>query len=1141
METRLRSLFGWTVPITLLSGSMGLAQVPTSDRTAAQNLSTRQVQADYGRPPLSFEANEGQAGSNVKFFARGSGYTVFLTAGQIVLALRPSSVLSNAAANVPTGAMDRKTAGTTTNAANASPRQETSPAVIQINLVGAVENPVIAGEDRQAVKVNYFIGNDPKKWQINVPAYRQVRYKNVYPGIDLVYYGNQSRVEHDFVISPGADPSQIQLDVKGTDHLSIASNGDLLLSKGNDEIRLQAPMCYQEFHGMRIPVTGQYSVENSARVVFKIGQYDKTLPLVIDPVLAYSTFLGGSGDDQAAGIVVDNAGDTYITGCTSSIDFPLASQNGPPPSGTNAFVAKLDATGSNLVYADYIGGSSYDCSSALALDSSNDVFLTGNTYSADFPTVNPYQPTNTSNAAAAFLTEISPDGSSLLYSTYLSGSTDTRANAIGLDSLGNIYIAGWTTATNFPTVNAYQSVASPNQGSEYGQYGFLTEFAAGGASLVYSTYYAGSANVVQGCGTCWPSPYSVITNMTVDPSGNAYIAGVTNTYDFPTTAGAYQTANSTDNNTAVGFIGKFDSSGSPLYSTYYGAGTTSPDYGGLYPSAITFDSSGSTYVVGTTYYAVDAIPVTTPNLCDPSQTSCDFGFISKFDPTGATVLYSTYLSSSIDADPLSIVVDANSDAYVYSQSAGGPPDSLVNPIEAYTIGEDVFIQEIDPTGGTLLFSTFVGGSVADLPGGIALDSAGNIYISGYTDSPDYPVTAGAEQNTYPGGSYDAFVSKIGTDVSPAVAISPWSIQFPDTQVGSPSPASVSLLRNMGNAPLTISNITVTGDFSETDNCSSGVASASNCTFSVVFTPTQPGPRFGSIIMEDDAAGSPHFISLAGNGLAPVADLTPSSLTFSNTQLGQSSPAQTVTLSNDGNAPLEISNIGITGEYTETDNCSASLGIGSNCQIQVTFTPTADGAQNGTLSITDNAAGSPQSVTLMGAGADFSMPQSAGSSTITPGGVGTYQFSISSVGGFSSAISLRCADLPPFATCSINPTSVTPSAHPASVTVDIKTTGDKAQMFTPGTTRYPLFAAWLLTSSSGLFGMFLFGTRQGRKRASRCRLLLGVITASLLCASCGVIAPSSKTGGVTPAGTYTVLVIGTSGGVQHSVSLSLTVE
>lgn len=1041
MKTKLRFLCGWTVPIALLSSSLCLAQILPSNRTTTQNLSTRQVQADYGKLPLTFEANQGQIQRNVKFVARGAGYTVFLTSGQMVLALRSSSVTSNANTNVSVGAPNQKNAIPATNLASASLNQKTEPTVIQINLVGADENPATAGEDPQPGKVNYFIGNDPKKWQTNVPTYKQVRYKNLYPGIDLVYYGNQSRVEHDFVISPGADPNQIQLDVKGTDHLSVASNGDLILSKGNDEIRLQAPVLYQEFRGMRIPVTGQYSVRNSTRVFFKVGQYDKTRPLVIDPVLVYSTFLGGSGDDQGVGIGVDSAGNTYITGCTSSTDFPLASQNGPPPSGENAFVAKLDASASALVYADYIGGSSYDCSSALTLDNSNDIFITGNTYSADFPTVNPYQATNNSNAAAAFVTEVSPDGSSLIYSTYLSGSTYAQANAIGLDSLGDMYVAGWTTATDFPTLNAYQPVVSPNQGNEYGGYSFLTEFATGGASLVYSTYYAGSTNAAQGCGSCYPSPYSFITGMAVDPSGNAYVAGVTNTYDFPTTAGAYQTTNSTSDNTAVGFIGTFNSSGSPVYSTYYGAGTTSPTYEGLYPSAIAFDLNGSAYVVGTDDGA-NAIPITTPNLCDPSQTVCDSGFISKFDPTGTTVLYSTYLSPTIDAEPESVLVDANGDAYVYSQSFGGPADALVNPIESYTNGEDVFLQEIDPTGGTVLFSTFMGGSGDDYPGGLALDFSGNIYISGFTDSSDYPVTAGVEQNTYPGGTYDAFVSKIGPDTAPAVSLSPSSIQFPDTPVGTASAASTSLLRNMGSAPLTISNITVTGDFSETNNCSSGVASASNCTFRVTFTPTQSGPRFGSITIADNAAGSPHVISLAGNGVAP----------------------------------------------------------------------------------------------------DFSMPASGGSSTVSPGGVGTYQFSISPVGGtFSSPISLSCANLPPFSTCTITPSSVTLGANSASVTVSIKTAGNSAQMFTPGTTSHPLFAALSLSSGLGLFGMFLFGARLDRKRASGCLLTLAVIAATLLLASCGAIAPASRTGSSTPAGTYTVTVIGTSGNIQHSTSLSLTVE
>ena len=1332
MKSATRSRFGVIATIALMCSSLCAAQSVATKGSAQPNPQlTHQVQANYGKLPLTFEANTGQTDPRVKFLAHGSGYSVFLTAGQMVLDLRPSAVVSKAANNSAASAASQKPANI----------------VLQLNLSGANQNPKVVGEDVQPGKVNYFIGKDPKKWQTNVATYKQVRYKDVYPGIDLVYYGNQSRVEHDFVIAPGADASQIQFDVKGADRLSIASNGDLSLSKGTDEIRLQAPIIYQDFHGMHIPVTGQYSVRNSTHVSFALGAYDKTMPLVIDPVLVYGTFLGGLANDQAIGIGVDTNGSAYVTGWTQSSNFPLAGQNGPPPAGTNIFVAKLDVSGSSLVYADYIGGNSDDNPTAMVMDSSNHVFITGNTYSGDFPVVNPYQ-ANNAGGQDAFVTEVSSDGASLVYSTYLGGNNSEYGSGIAVDSTGNIYVAGYTYSQDFPTANAVQSTVSPNQNGYYGQYGFVTKLTPDGSSLVYSTYYAGSTNIVQSCygQPCWPTPYSTVNGIAVDGSGNAYITGNTNTYDFPVSEGAYEDSNTTNYDQQVAFLAKLDSSGNVSYSTYFSA---TPDDPYINMIAVNVDTTGSAYVIGWTYPWSTALPLTTPNLCDPSQSGCSFGFITKFDPTGSSLSYSTFLGANVDIWPQSFLVDASGDAFVLSRSGGGDQNFMVNPIEVFANQSDLIIQEVDPVAGSQLFSTFVGGNGDDEPGAIALDSAGAIYITGYTNSTDYPVTAAALQNTV-GGNYDAFVTKIGTAAAPAVSIAPSLIQFSIRPVGSVSPPNTSLLRNMGSAPLTVSNITVTGDFSVDNNCGASVAAASTCTFTVSFTPTQPGPRFGSIMVEDDGAGSPHFINLVGSGATAIADLTPANLTFPSLQINQTSPAQTATLTNNGNATLVINSIAATGDYAQTNTCPGSLGIGSSCQFQITFTPTAGGARNGLLSITDNAPGSPhtvalsgsgyvttatvtppsltygnqtvgttsaaqsvvvtntganpiavsavtptgdfaetdnctaapvpvegsctinvtfsptagasrigtltisdnaqgnphivtlsgtgmaataqlsasslnfvaltvgtsssaqtitvtnsgngaltvasvqatgdfaqtnnctsvapsggtcaiqvtftptssgtrtgtitladtaanspQVITLAGSGIDFGMPSSGGTSTIKAGATATYSLSISPVGGtFSSAVSLICAGVPAFSTCTLNPTSVTPGANPSTVSVSVKTTGTTAQLALPRTAQRPMFAIWTLTSGFGLFGMFLFGAGSKQKRGRMLLLVMVLIVGTVFWVGCGTshtTPPPPPTGNSTPAGTYTVLVIGTSGSVQHFSSLTLVVQ
>lgn len=1335
MKSAVQSPFSFIAMIAVAVAPL-VSSLSGSAQTASPQI--RQAQANYGKLPMTFEANQGQTDARVKFLAHGSGYSVFLTSGQMVLALRSSS----ARGAVPASALSpANPAAISSIPAADSPAAD---AVIQINLVGSNPHPKLAGEDAQPGKVNYFFGKDPKKWQTNIPTFKQVRYRDVYPGIDLVYYGNQSRVEHDFVIAPGGDPNQVQLEVLGADQLSIDPNGDLILLKGGDRIRLQAPVLYQEFHGMRVPVAGRYAVKESNRVSFTVQAYDKTKPLVIDPVLVYGTFLGGLADDRAAGIQVDSNGSAYVAGSTQSNNFPLA-QNSVVPSGLNVFLAKLDVSGSSLVYADYLGGSSDDSATAIAIDPSNHIFVTGYTFSADFPTVNPYQATST-GGPDAFVSEISPDGASLLYSTYLGGNSYEIASSIALDSAGDIYVAGFSYSLDFPTANAYQSTVSANQNGYYGQYGFLTKFAPDGASLVFSTYFAGSTNVVQTCfcQPCWPSPYSSIAAVAVDASGNAYVAGQTNTYDFPTTVNAYQTSNMTNYDQTVGFIGKFNTDGTLAYSTYFGAGLPSSYYLNL--SGIAVDASGSAYVAGTTYAPSGVVPVTTPNLCDPNSAGCSSGFLTKLDPTGSTLAYSTFLASNADVNPQALLLDANNNAFVLSQSGGGNPSFLLNPIEAFTNQSDLVIQEIDPTGGTQLFSTFLGGNGQEIPAGIALDSSGAIYVAGFTNSTDYPVTAAALESTI-GGNFDAFVTKIGTAAAPAVSISPSLIQFSIRSVGSVSQPNTSLLRNMGSAALTISKITTTGDFSVDNTCGSSVAASSTCNFTVTFTPTQPGPRFGSILIQDDGAGSPHFINLVGSGATAVADLAPASLTFPSLQINQTSSSQSSTLTNNGNATLVISNIQLTGDYAQTNNCPGSLGIGSSCQFQTTFTPTAGGARNGTLSITDNAPGSPhtvalsgsgyvttatvapssltfaaqnvgatsaaqsvvitntgsnpidvsaltptgdfaqtnnctaapiavsasctihltfsptaggtrdstltisdnaqgnphivtliatglapvarltpssltfteqtvgatstaqtitltnpgngvltvggvqatgdfaqtnnctsvaasggtctlqvtftptssgtrtgavtltdsagdspQTIALTGSGIDFALPPSGGSATIKAGATATYTLPISPIGGtFSTAVTLVCAGVPAYSTCTVNPASVTPGAAPVMVTVSIKTTAaSSARLSAPGTSPPAAIAAWSAAAGFGLFGMFLLGPR--RRRASL--LLGGFLMAGMLfwpgCGSSSTRTPV-QTGNFTPPGTYTVLVIGTSGSGQHFSSITLVVQ
>jgi hypothetical protein len=601
------------------------------------------------------------------------------------------------------------------------------------------------------------------------------------------------------------------------------------------------------------------------------------------------------------------------------------------------------------------------------LDSANQVYLTGSTESSNFPTVNAYQ-AQQPGPFTGFVSQISADGATLLYSTYFGGGNSDQPTNIAIDGLGDIYVAGETMSQNFPVVNAYQSSALANQGGVYGTYGFLSKFNASGSALVYSTYLAGNTNVAETCGssTCWPSPYSGPNALAVDSNGNSYLAGTTNTYNYPVSQSAYQSTNTAPQNAYIGFVSKISSSGNLDYSTYFYGSSGNP----LTIAAIAVDSTGAAYITGSAQ-SDGTFPITSTSICDPSSVgaACGYGFVTKFDPTGETLQYSTFLGPNNYASPQAIVLDANDDAYV-ATTTQSDSYQLSDPIESFAGNWDVLLVEIDPTGTNQLFSTYLGGSGSDSPNGMALDANGNLYVLGSTNSTDFPTTPGAFQSQL-GASWDAFISKIGSNSAPSVALSPSPVQFSPVQVGSSSQPQSVLLRNMGSAVLTIQSISAVGDFQETNNCGSSVPAAGSCTFSITFTPTASGARSGSVAIEDDAAGAPHSIALYGVGegsSGPAVAFTPGSLTFSSVPVGRSGIAQTVTLTNAGNASFTVSAIQASGDFSQTNNCGSSITAGSSCSINVVFTPTAAGTRSGSLTVTDSAAGSPQSISLSGTGA-----------------------------------------------------------------------------------------------------------------------------------------------------------------------------
>ncbi len=1090
-------------------------------------------QVHLGNLPVTFEANQGQAAPEVKFLSRGLGYKALLTAEGMVLGLRPAQIpqASGSGSSALSGQGQDQTRLSQTKA---------SSVTIQMKLLGANPNATAVGEGLQPGKVNYFIGNDPSQWHTNVPTYQAVRYQNVYPGIDLLYYGNHRQIEYDFVIASGGDPGKIQIEIAGTSAIRIDQQGNLVLQLPNSELSFHAPMVYQESPAGHVAISSSYIILDSNHITFRVAPYDHTKQLVIDPSVIYSTYLGGSGDDQPNGIAVDSSGDLYVAGYTDSTDFPLATI-GALPAGDHVFVAKLDPTGSNLLYADYIGGNDQDYGFALALDSANNVYVTGSTASSNFPLVNPFQ-SQYPGSYNGFLSEVSPDGSSLLYSTYLGGNGSDQPSSIAIDHSGDIVVSGNTSSTDFPVANPYQGTVLANGGDVFGTYGFVTTFAPGGASLVYSTYLGGNTNVALNCGgsPCWPAPSSTINSLALDASGNAYVAGVTNTYNFPTTSGAYLTTDSIGQNGMVGFVSKFNAAGGLDYSTYfYEASGVLSDL-----NAIAVDAAGEAFVTGAAY-SDGTFPVTATSICNPlvSGTACGYAFVTKFNASASALLYSTFLGANNSATPWGILLDSSNDAYILA-STSSSSFTTTGAIQPYAGGADLLLVEIDPLAGSQLFSTYLGGSADDYPSGAALAADDSVYLAGTTDSTDIPVTQGAVQPTFAGGT-DAFLLKIGPPSQPAVILSPSQLQFAVQSIGIASAPQSFQLQNPGGASLAISSITATGDFAEADDCGGSLAPAGQCTLSVTFTPTADGVRNGTISLQDNALASPQVVSLSGTGDGGVASLSPDALSFPSVAVGGSSAPQSIVLSNTGNGPLSVSSAQISGPFSQTSNCGASLAVSSNCKFTVIFSPSSTGSLTGSIAISTGAQTTPVTISLIGVGADFTLAAASGSQTVSPGQTASYKLTISSLGGaFPDAIGIACSGAAAAPPCSLSPAQVSIGSASAVSTLTIATVAPSSSKANRRDPNKFLLAAWLQFSGLGLLGAVLLGRKPQngdyRRLARWGFLLILLMTISMSgCAGGTGIEQPPQSG--TPAGTYTFKVTATSGSLQHSLQATLVVQ
>ena len=691
-----------------------------STATPASALTNAEIKTAYGKLPLSFEQNTGQTDAAVDFIARGAGYSLFLEATEAVF------VLSNQSGKQRTSAAQPSNKNRERNSSVS--RQST---VMRMKLLGANPKAAAEGAEKHGGTVNYFVGNDQSKWRSGIATFGRVNYKDVYPGIEATYYGNQQQLEYDFLVQPGADYKQIKLNFAGARRIKIEKgSGDLLLRTPAGLIRQHRPKVYQNVAGNKQEVAGRY-LKRGREIGFEVGEYDQRLPLIIDPTLVYSTYLGGSGADYGNSVAVDSSGNAYIAGYTASINFVTANpiQGAYSGGSYDAFITKINPGGTALIYSTYLGGSGADYGNSIAVDSSSSAYLTGGTTSTNFPTINAIQPSFGGGNADAFVTKINASGTALVYSTYLGGTGDNSAYAIAVDSTGNAYVTGYTTA-NFPIFNPIQSTYGGNDDA------FVTKINAAGTAFIYSTYLGGSND-----------DYG--NSIAVDSSGNAYLTGDTASTNFPTV----NPIQSTYSNFTDAFVTKINAEGTMLvYSTYLG-GSDSED-----GNSIAVDSSGNVYLTGDT--RSNDFP--TSNPIQATKSGGFDTFITKINQGGTALVYSTFLGGSGDEAGSSIAVDSTGNVYFtgFTDSTNFP---TLNPTQSVYGGgnDDVFVTKINAVGTALIYSTYLGGNNQDYSNSIKVDSAGNIYLTGITSSTNFP-TVNPIQSNYLGGSRDAFVTKINS-------------------------------------------------------------------------------------------------------------------------------------------------------------------------------------------------------------------------------------------------------------------------------------------------------------------------------------------------------------------------------------------
>ena len=1053
--------------------------------------SSTQIQASLARLPISFEPNQGQGDSAAKFVAHGRGYGLYLTPSEAVLTLPEGS--------------------------NNHLRQ----AAVEMQLTGANQQPEVVGADRLAGHSNYFIGNDPSRWLRNIPQFGRVQYHEVYSGIDLAFYGNQNQLEYDFEVSPGSDARQIELNFKGATNVSVAKNGDLVLGVDGRELRFEAPHVYQKLPAGTQTVAGSFVMRGKNRAGFEVGPYDRSRALVIDPVLAFASYLGGAGDESCTAITgatagfvphcpaiaVDSGGRIYVAGATTS----TGTFSGVTPTvigtmGTaDIFVSRvsLGSTGgvttSTLDYVTYIGGASgIQYPTGIGVDSGFNVYVAGTTNSATYPTT----PSAFQTAAVApgsnhaFVSKLDSTGSVNLYSTYLSGSGVDTVSNMALDSLGRVYVIGTTTSPDFPTtIGALQAHAAATNQFFFAK---LNPALNTANSLQYSTYIGGST----------PANGVVVGGaVAVDANFNVYLAGGTNFTDMgtpqPWIANAYKSGEQGGLDVWAAKLNAPPANTQQYaldYGTYFGGTGTDVAYG------VATDGT-DTYITGSTTSTNITVPNTTLAFQSANGGGISDAFVAKFGvpaisgTTQGTVPldYFSYLGGSAQDAGLSIAADTLGNAYVTGLTAGN--FHTANAFQSGFGGGsfDAFVARLNTTGTSTTASTstssYLGGSGTDIGTSIALDSSLNTYVTGETAGtfPTMsPLTGGGSLS----GPSDAFVAQLGPNTA--------ALTMPDPTPNGALPACHAKNPTVSPSPV-------------------GVGSPAIFTYYIY---NQGDPVSGVVFTDKLDVNSGSTSASTSQGTCGAA-VTSGELICT---LGTVNSSTLTTLAT-ANSCGATQSVNFAAKVTVTVNAPTRVLQGSS---SVGNTATLSFPGGITPSISNSATVNDFSVT-----ATLTSPST--SATIPSGGQVNYSVLVTPTGsGFPESVAISCgAGLPPGSACSFpSPTGSTissMSSGPQSRTLAVSTTARVTT--TGGLLRHGItYALWL-----PILGVGLMGAGVSRKRrlllVAFFALLLGM---ALLQAGCSSSSTTTTTNG-TPAGTYTVTVNATSGSATRTTTVQFTVQ